>query len=54
MPTWSMSILEQDQQRWKAFVDRHRGHNEECFEIGKFILMFHTRCRVILHTRYEK
>ena len=37
-----MGILEQDQQRRKAFVDRHRGCNEEFFEIGIVLLVFQT------------
>ena len=35
--------LELEQQRRKAFVDRHRRGNEKEFEIGKPVLLFQTR-----------
>ena len=35
--------LDLDQQRRKAFVDRHRGRNEEKFSKGKAVLVFQTR-----------
>ena len=35
--------LDLDQQRRKAFVDRHRGRNEEKFGEGKAVLVFQTR-----------
>ena len=43
--TWvnSLAVLELDQQRRKAFVDRHRGRNEERFGEGKSVLVFQTR-----------
>mgnify|MGYP006889210095 FL=1 len=37
-----MGVLEQDQLRRKAFMDRYRGHNEKLFKIGKVVLMFQT------------
>ena len=40
---WSMAILEQVQCCRKVFVDRHRGVNENFFEIGRDILVFQTR-----------
>ena len=43
MSVRSMAILGQDQQCWKAFVDRHQGRNEDFFEIGKAVLVFQTR-----------
>ena len=39
----SLAVLELDQQRRKAFVDRHRGRNEEMFGEGKAVLVFQTR-----------
>ena len=36
----SLAVLELDQQRRKAFVDRHRGRNEEMFGEGKAVLVF--------------
>ena len=36
----SLAVLELDQQRRKAFVDRHRGRNEEMFGEGKAMLVF--------------
>ena len=39
----SMAALELEQLRRKAFVDRHRGRNEEEFEIGRAVLVFQTR-----------
>ena len=36
-------MLELDQQRRKAFVDRHRRRNEERFGEGKAVLVFQTR-----------
>ena len=39
----SMAILEHEQQRQKAFVDRHHGTNEKHFKIGKAVLVFQTR-----------
>ena len=38
----SLATLELDQQRQKAFVDRHRGCNEEDFGEGKAVLVFQT------------
>ena len=35
--------LDLDQQRRKAFVDRHRGRNEENFGKGSAVLIFQTR-----------
>ena len=39
----SLAALELDQQRRKAFVDRHRGRNEVKFGEGKAVLVFQTR-----------
>ena len=39
----SLLHLELEQQRRKAFVDRHRRGNEKEFEIGKPVLVFQTR-----------
>ena len=39
----SLAVFELDQQRHKAFVDRHRGQNEKLFAIGKPVLVFQTR-----------
>ena len=39
----SLAALELEQQRRKAFVDWHRGCNEEEFGEGKAILVFQTR-----------
>ena len=39
----SLAVLELDQQRRKAFVDRHRGRNEKMFGVGKAVLVFQTR-----------
>ena len=39
----SMAALEVEQSRRKAFVDRHRGRNEEEFELGRAVLVFQTR-----------
>ena len=36
----SLPVLELDQQRRKAFVDRHRGRNEVKFGEGKAVLVF--------------
>ena len=36
----SLTVLELDQQRRTAFVDRHRGRNEKIFGIGKAVLVF--------------
>ena len=43
--TWvrSLAILELDQQRRRAFMDRHRGQNEKVYAIGKTVLVFQTR-----------
>ena len=38
-----MAALELEQLRRKAFVDRHRGQNEEEFEIGRAVLVFQMR-----------
>ena len=38
----SLAALELEQLRRKAFVDRHRGRNEEEFEIGRAVLVFQT------------
>ena len=38
----SLTVLELDQQRRTAFVDRHRGRNEKIFGIGKAVLVFQT------------
>ena len=35
-------VLNLDQQCCKAFVDRHRGRNEEMFSEGKAVLVFQT------------
>ena len=39
----SMAILEQEQRRRKAFVDRHRHAREKDFTVGKAVLVFQTR-----------
>ena len=39
----SLAILEQEQQRQKAFVDQHRGRNEKMVVLGKAVLVFQTR-----------
>ena len=39
----NLAALELDQQCRKAFVDRHRGRNEEKFGKGKDVLVFQTR-----------
>ena len=39
----SMAILEQEQRRRKAFVDRHRNAREKDFAVGKAVLVFQTR-----------
>ena len=39
----SIMRLELEQQRRKAFVDRHRKGNKKLFEIGKPVLVFQTR-----------
>ena len=39
----SLAVLELDQQRRKAFVDRHRGRNEEMFGEGNVVLVLQTR-----------
>ena len=39
----SMAILEQEQRRRKAFVDRHRNAREKDFVVGKAVLVFQTR-----------
>ena len=39
----NLAVLELDQQRGKAFVDRHRRQNEEMFGEGKVVLAFQTR-----------
>ena len=38
-----MAALELEQLRRNAFVDRHRGRNEEEFEIGRAVLVFQMR-----------
>ena len=38
-----MAILEHEQRRRKAFVDRHRGTSEKHFKVGKVVLVFQTR-----------
>ena len=38
----SMAILEHEQRRRKAFVDRHRGTSDKHFKIGKAVLVFQT------------
>ena len=42
--TWvrSLAILELDQQRRRAFMDRHHGRNAKLFSVGKVVLMFQT------------
>ena len=44
----SMAILEQEQQRRKAFVDMHQQGNEKAFEIGKVVLVSQTCMRQML------
>ena len=39
----SMAILEQEQRRRKAFVDRHRKTREKDFVVGRPVLVFQTR-----------
>ena len=39
----SLAVLELDQQRRKAFMDRHRGRNVEMFDEGKVVLVIQTR-----------
>ena len=39
----NLAVLELDQQRRKAFVDRHHRRNEEIFGKGKALLVFQTR-----------
>ena len=39
----SLTVLELDQQRRKAFVDRHRGWNKKMFEEGMSVLVFQIR-----------
>ena len=39
----NIAVLELDQQRHKAFVNRHRGRNEKMFSKDKAILVFQTR-----------
>ena len=38
-----MAILEQEQRRRKAFVDRHQKAREEDFMVGKVVLVFQIR-----------
>ena len=38
-----MVVLEQEQRRRKAFVDRHRKVREKGFMVGKVVLVFQTR-----------
>ena len=35
-----MAVLEQEQRRRKAFVDRHRNVREKDFAVGKAVLVF--------------
>ena len=37
---YSMVVLEQEQRRRKAFVDRHRNAREKDFVVGKAVLVF--------------
>ena len=39
----SLAILEQEQQRRKAFVNRHQGQTEKMFGVGRVVLVFQTR-----------
>ena len=42
-----MAVLEQEQWRRKAFVDRHRHGNETDFGIGRPVLVFQSRMDII-------
>ena len=51
----SLVILELDQQRDKAFVDRHRERNKKLIRIGKAVLVFTLSLdRAVLDSLYRK